>query len=1632
MKKENLLDLLYYLREFSKLRNIPIRNFERQKNQNEECLWISEFQKIDGFNLFTQNSEEDEDFIIKINKPYKPSMPELLHLPEDLKTWIDLSKVTDDSNELIILKTSVDGLIIDDYPRIIKLFENYKESQYQNDLLEYLPKLHLYVKTMEEYKILNSLYNKFFVIANKTIKFDEEYELILAIGLFNYKKDIESVSLYRHIITQKVDIYKEHKDGVSFIYLSINPETNPKIEIDFIKDQDKLFDINFLSKAENDLEAFVIQNEESNSIEFLLNNYDENLKSFIEKIHPEGLYKELQEKTSLDSGIPLLSLSPAVILRKRDTRNLTQLYDNIIEQANSSNGTTQIRNFDIFTDETRTTKNLENDKIIYFPKEYNEEQEKIICEVNKSQAVLVQGPPGTGKSHTIANLISHFLATEKKVLVTAYTKRALEVLKDKLPKNIKDLTVSYLQSDSNSYDDISSSINKIIQKSESNDYDKVESQIQKDMKALNEVNTNTVGIIDILSYRKNNKSSFHKLNSYYNDNLTGLALQISGNGEKYFWYKDDFVDFEDDDLINEIVSFFNDNIKFNDIGLENIKSLLPEESDMISVHELFEYVENKKALESNYSNYNEKLIIPCENLLVLSSLMENLRDKYEELKFFQFDYKSLVEHYFEEYRINEFKAKVSKTKDVINNIDLDLLNNYGNRLIIEFDETHDLDKVALDLNILSEFFDDKTKFESIRFKCSRIFFPKRIKKRLYLTDFFSINKRPCMSMHDIRSLKDYVSLKQEFLKVYELWDIKANKSFNCINEFEFFYDFIANAILLDDILSNQMELKNNILKITQFDIIDINESNIDRLILNTKFHLLKHKIKIANYQIDKTIRYLESNEFHIIKKELLLSLYNLNSDDYDSSIIALRNFRENKKVYNQFLITKDRLLKTFPYLIDSIINNLIEKNQISELKKAIAYKDAKCKYEKLMLNYSDEELLIKLHGLETRRKEIISNSVVNKSWNYIIKSLSENTRLKKSLLAWVGYVSKVGKSEKSKKYKKYSKLARNEMNYCKEVVPCWIMPLYKVIETVKPGNNIYDVVIVDEASQLGPESLFLFHIAKKIIIVGDDKQTSPEYVGTKSNIMVPYIEKYLKNIHYKDYFGLDFSLFDIGNLFCDKKIFLREHFRCMPEIIEFSNKTYYRPVEKALYPLKQYSENRLEPLNSIYCKNGFVEGEGANILNRAEAFSLMKKLVQLIESPKYEEKTFGIISLQGHAQAKFIEELLLEYIDEKEIENRKIICGNSASFQGDERDIMFLSLVTAKNHPRKALTRDQDRRRFNVAASRAKEQIWIFHSVELSELKNQNDQRYLLLDHVLNYVSENKGRVIPVPLNKKVNKPPKPFDSWFEVQVFNDLVNKGLSVIPQYKVTDNDFRIDLVPVLKNGDKIAIECDGAHWHGRENFERDIRRQRILERCGWNFFRINDYEYYFDKEKSLAPMWEMVDELGKDNNSNGHGVPKQTTDKGEEEDSSGSQHGSLRKEQTRKPEKPLDNPSISKTKLTKLGNATQLIIDFNQAEEKITQPEIDLTYAEDVHIKKSYDLSKKYYKIKYLENNKVRDVQIVNDKAVKTNIYSHLLTIHYKSPLAKSILGKSIGDIVTIKSTKMKVEIIDICDMLYGND
>jgi len=441
--------------------------------------------------------------------------------------------------------------------------------------------------------------------------------------------------------------------------------------------------------------------------------------------------------------------------------------------------------------------------------------------------------------------------------------------------------------------------------------------------------------------------------------------------------------------------------------------------------------------------------------------------------------------------------------------------------------------------------------------------------------------------------------------------------------------------------------------------------------------------------------------------------------------------------------------------------------------------------------------------------------------------------------------------------------AQRHLNQCKDAVPAWIMPLHRVYEAVEAGAGIFDVIIVDEASQCGPEALPLLYLGKRVLVVGDDKQISPEAVGINRSQIQQLMQNYLYDFEHFDSFDAENSVFDHGRIRFNNRISLREHFRCMPEIIRFSNDFCYSSAP--LIPLRQYPPNRLEPLKHVYVPNGYREGHGNRVINRPEADIVVDTIENCCKDDRYQEMSMGVIVLQGEAQAYHIEEKLLKQIGADEMENRRLICGNPYSFQGDERDIIFLSMVAAPNETIGTLTRAADQRRFNVAASRAKDQIWLFYSSTTNHL-SEHCFRRKLLEHFLSpasQISHSLGEEVELlrkkayNANRSIEKAPKPFDSWFEVDVALRIAAQGYRVVPQYEFADK-----IIDIVVQGEKsqLAVECDGDFWHGADEYTADMERQRKLERCGWHFFRIRESRYYADPEESLEQLWTLLDHMG----------------------------------------------------------------------------------------------------------------------------------------------------------------------------
>lgn len=155
---------------------------------------------------------------------------------------------------------------------------------------------------------------------------------------------------------------------------------------------------------------------------------------------------------------------------------------------------------------------------------------------------------------------------------------------------------------------------------------------------------------------------------------------------------------------------------------------------------------------------------------------------------------------------------------------------------------------------------------------------------------------------------------------------------------------------------------------------------------------------------------------------------------------------------------------------------------------------------------------------------------------------------------------------------------------------------------------------------------------------------------------------------------------------------------------------------------------------------------------------------------------------------------------------------------------MFLSMVSAANDRGAALSRDTFAQRFNVAASRARDRMYLVRSLELDQLSDKDILRRGLITHFSTPFRNDEEAV--KDFRSRCESP-------FECEVYDQLTRRGFRVVPQVKV--GNYRIDMVVEGANDERLAIECDGDRYHGVDKWADDMQRQRILERAGWVFWR-----------------------------------------------------------------------------------------------------------------------------------------------------------------------------------------------------
>lgn len=397
-----------------------------------------------------------------------------------------------------------------------------------------------------------------------------------------------------------------------------------------------------------------------------------------------------------------------------------------------------------------------------------------------------------------------------------------------------------------------------------------------------------------------------------------------------------------------------------------------------------------------------------------------------------------------------------------------------------------------------------------------------------------------------------------------------------------------------------------------------------------------------------------------------------------------------------------------------------------------------------------------------------------------------------------------------------------------EAFPCWCVTTYAISGSLPMKPGLFDVAIIDEASQCDIASCFpILYRAKKAVIVGDDKQLPHLSFLEKAKE-----QSFLSQYSIPDKYQLMWrfrtnSMFDLANYYSMNPVLLDEHFRSLPPVINFSNMEFYGDRMRVM----RRNAPSIKALELICVEDGKVDFDATRNLPEVEA--VVGKLQELIieDERKNGENpvSIGIIS-PFRAQVEQLKVSVARVLSEHMIRKHRIEIGTAHTFQGDERDIILMSWAFAPNSFTQSLTFLQKPNLFNVAITRARYKMINFISKNPRELPDG------LLRSYLSYVQEyeHKQKLIE---EDKIDE--NIYKNNFEREVAQTIRDLGHEVKAGVEIAG--FSVDLLV----NDKIAIEIDGVE-DNKKLSATNLKKQAILERSGFKINRITFREWQYSHQ------------------------------------------------------------------------------------------------------------------------------------------------------------------------------------------
>jgi very-short-patch-repair endonuclease len=1100
---------------------------------------------------------------------------------------------------------------------------------------------------------------------------------------------------------------------------------------------------------------------------------------------------------------------------------------------------------------------------LFFPKPFNDEQARVAQQLEVSDGVVVQGPPGTGKSHTIANIICHWLANGRRVLVTSMRDPALAVLRDQLPEAIRPLVISLLASEQEGMQQLERSIEKIATEVQSLNRDVLQQEIVR-------LETGIDALQGKLARLDRDLTRWAKLNLSRID-LQGQSidpqdatLEVMRNIGNFEWIPDSLgvgpqfsPQFSEQDIgrLRQARIQLGDDIKYVGCNLPSPDGL-PDAVQLVKAHdELQHFVRLDE--QANSSSLPWPVDAGAEMLIVV----RELADKIDKVRSRQRDIVSAKIPWRHETVARIRRRDPKGIFDALDALAEDIDRTAEQRARFLSRPVH-VPEIALTNNDFLQAIDNLA--QGRRAFALTAFGKSDARKQVQLVQ---VNGMPPANPEDWEHVADYVATQRKRREITARWNALAPEvgfkpvlgadaggQLSVDSQFSL-YDSIRK------LAQEQRAIADQVSKLfpgwSRAVAVADDPEALEELARALELHLMRSNLGQVSVVIETIHKKLEGASGGLIDAMRAFLTHRLGKPALDEAGLIsswgelkdeldrlhalagpLKTVEDvTRKIFNSGGVKLATLL-TRP--VDADGSNLLPETfmrdwRLRRLGTHLAVIDSQAESRKLNEIRTSIE-----HDLARLYEEL----VVRRTWFKLAENVTPSVRA--ALQSYLNAIQRIGKGG-GKRAHRYRQDARYAAAEAHKAIPCWIMPHHRVSETLPAQLGSFDLVVIDESSQSDLSALSILLRAKKILVVGDDRQVSPQAIGMEEDRVRALMQRHLSEQVplYRAQLAPDRSFYDLARVvFAKSSVMLREHFRCVAPIIEYARREFYN---NEIYPLRlpRNSERIDPPLQDVFITNGHRR-DG---INAQEADFIVNDIVSRSQDPRLHDRSIGVVSLLGENQALHIWTRLLEELGSDVIRRHDITCGDARMFQGRERDIMYLTMVAAPNEIGAALGRDTFAQRFNVAASRARDQMILVRSVDIDDLSEADRLRRGLIQHFAQPFGE---RPVKVTATREL------CESQVERDIYDWLNSNGYRVMPQVRV--GAYKVDLVVEGDNDTRLAVECDGDKYEGAEQWMQAIRRQRALERTGWVFWRCFATSFLRRKDEVLEDLRKALDAQG----------------------------------------------------------------------------------------------------------------------------------------------------------------------------